>query len=224
MKLPPAARYSLAAVAFLTPAAWLLMLLACVKYGSDWPATCQPVNYAAAPLAVAAGVWAVMGVVYLRRAYRRATKGMWRRVNPGGWRVMERVVRVAWGSEDDPPGLIAGEARFERRRWLIPCPNGQDVWVDRAEFWRWLRDGVEPLHATLPPGHSAISKRHWRGRKFQGRKLQEGDVLAFREILKAIKAVDYRTKDARSMYYIPAAGAVWGRVEEFEKIQESEVY
>lgn len=223
MKFPPAARYAAAAVAFLVPTAWALMLLGCVKYGVDWPATCEPVNYAAAPLAVGAGVWAVMGVVYLRRAHRRATKGMWRRVQLGGWHSFERAVRVAWGSEEDPPGLIAGETRFERRRWLIDAPNGQRVSVDRVRFWHWLME-VDRLQSGLPPGQSAISMRRWRGRKFEGEKLSEGEVLAYREILKAVGAVGYRTADARSMYYLVGAGATWGRVEQFEKILESEVY
>lgn len=217
------AGYALAAVAFLIPAVWLLLGLSCLKYGDTWPQTCEPVNYGAAALGVGAGVWAVMGVVYLRRAHRRATKGMWRRVNLGGWKTLERAVRVAWASEDDPPGLIAGEIRFERRRWLIDAPNGQRVSVDRVRFWHWLME-VDVLQRSLEPGRSAISMRRWRGRKFEGEKLSEGEVLAYREILKAVRAVGYRTADARSMYYMPGVGAVWGRVEEFEKIMESEVY
>jgi hypothetical protein len=222
VKLSPVARYSLAAVAFLTPAVWLAMLLGCVKYGNVWPQTCEPVNFAAAPLAVGAGVAGVMGVIYMRRAHRRATKGMWRRVSLGGWKSfehrLETVKALAWGSEDEAPGLITGEGRFERRRWLVPVKNGQRVWVDRAEFWVWLRDQVEPLAATLPPGHSAIASRLWK------KKLGEGKYLAYCAILEATKRCEWPTGEARSRRYVSRGGAVWSVVEEFEKIMKSEVY
>lgn len=224
MTLPTPARYSLAAAVFLTPASWLLLGLGCLKYGETWPQTCEPVNYAAAPLAVGAGVSLWFGALYWWRAHRAATRRMWQRVHLGGWQTMELVKRIAWGSEEEPPGLIAGETRFERRRWLVPVPNSRRrVSVDRWRFWQWLVE-VDKLQRALPPGESAIAIRRWKGETFKGRKITEGEILAFREILKAIQAVDYTTDDARSMYYVPGQGAVWGRVEEAERVMESEVY
>lgn len=226
----PVTRYALIAIAFLTPGAWLALALGCLKYGDAWPQTCQPVNYAAAPLAIGAVVGLWFGLVYLRRAHRRATHGQWRRAFIPGLRTLESATEAVWMTgkkvlawSDEPGDLITGEMRFERRRWLIHCPNGQRVHVDRAEFWRWLQ-AVEKIAAGLPPGQSAVSMRRWRGQVFEGRILSEGDVLAFREILRAVGALEWRTGDYRSMRYVACAGAVWGRVEAMEQVQESEGY
>jgi hypothetical protein len=218
------ARYALWSIAFLTPAAWLAMLLGCVKYGADWPSTCEPVNYAAVPLAIGALVAAWFGVVHLRKAHRTATRGWPRRiVGPWAWRTLAHGVKAVWEGGEEPGLMIVGEVRFTRRRWLIPVANGQTVLVDRVRFWHWL-EAVDALQRTLPPGQSAISMRRWKNKKFEGLKVSEGEVLAFREILKAVGAVEYRTRDARSMYYVAGQGATWGRVEAYEKLQESEEY
>lgn len=208
------ARYAALAVAFLTPATWLAMLLGCVKYGDTWPQTCEPVNFAAAPLAIGALVLLPIGLTYVERARRRASKGMWLR-GLGLGRSFERVAKMIWGSELGPGAAIVGEARFTRRRWLIPVANGQRVWVDRREFWLWLNE-VEALHRRLPPGESAIGERIWKP------KLKEGRYLAYCRILEAVGRCEYPTDDPRSRRYVP--GLAWSACESFELIQESEEY
>lgn len=215
-RLPPAARYACAAIAFLVPSVWLLMLLACVKFGDDWPAACEPVNYPAAALAIGLLVFGSLGLTYLERARRRARKGMWQKVaGPGaGWgKLFERTVRVVWGSEEESPGLIAGEMRYQRRGWYIDVKSGRRVWVDRRQLWEWLYQ-VEALVAAQEPG--PISERRWQ--PIIGRDLW----LAYMEILEAVGAVEYPTDDVRSRRYRP--GGAWSRVEEFEKLRPSESY
>lgn len=214
------ARYALWAVAFLTPAAWLGLLLTCVYRPG---AACEPANFAAAPLAIGAGAGLWFGLLYWRKAHRHATRGWWQRIaGPGAWKEFRHGVKSLWEGEEESPAIV-GELRFTRRRWRVKAPNGQIVLVDRVRFWHWL-DAVDALQRQLPPGHSAVAIRKWKNKKFEGLTVSEGEILAWREILKAVGAVEYRTRDARSMYYIVGQGAVWGRVESYEAIQASEVY
>lgn len=223
--MPPVIRYSLLSLAFSIPAVWVLTLSGCLLW-TDVAVCGSPYLYPLTALGVIALTLAPLGLTYAERARRKASRGMWHKVSTGTRfeqlaAVWQDAGRIAWGESESE--AITGEMRFERRRWLIDAPNGQRVYVDRQYFWRWLQ-AVDRLQRELPPGQSALSMRRWKGRVFEGTRLAEGDVLAFREILKAVGAVDYRTNDARSMYYVPGAGYVWGRVEEFEKTQKSEVY
>lgn len=216
-------RLTLLSLAFTAPAAWAVTLAGCLL----WPgvAVCGlPYLYPLVTLGVIVLTLAPLGLTYSERARRKASRGMWQRaaVTGGTFASVKEVVSGLWG-DGDQGAAIVGEVRFERRRWSVDAPNGQRVYVDRARFWRWLQ-AVDKLQRELPAGQSALSMRRWKGRTFEGARLGEGDVLAFREILKAVGAVEYRTHDARSMYYVVGPGAVWGRVEEFEKIQKSEVY
>lgn len=221
-RLPLLASYALTSIALLVPAVWLVMLLACVKYGDDWPATCEPVNYAAAVPATAALVLLPLGLIYRERAHRRASRGMWQKVGGGtgelgSWGAkLERTVQYLWGSEIEPPAtLISGEMRYEKRGWYLAVKSGRRVWVDRREFWLWL-EKVETLVPKMEAGESAIGERRWQS--MLGRDLW----LAYMDILEAVGAVEYPTDDLRSRRYKP--GSPWGRVEEFEKLRPSERY
>jgi len=228
MTFSPVIRYSLLSLVFTIPAAWALLTGGCLL----WPLAevCSlPYLYVLAALGVVVLTIAPLGLTYLERARRKASRGMWRKVGGLSGASFERAVdgiwsagqRIAWG--DSEGEIITGEMRFERRRWIIPVRNGQVVYVDRRVFWRWL-ERVEALAHSLPPGESPVGMRRWRGRVVEGQRLREGDVLAFHEILAAVGRFEYATPDARSRRYVSRPGAVWGAVEEYEKVQRSEVY
>lgn len=222
MTLSPVIRYSLLSLAFTIPATWAMTLGGCLTW-PDAPACGLPYLYPLAALAVIALTLAPLGLTYAERARRKAGRGMWRKVGGLGGVRFEQVwsagQRIAWGDSE----IITGEMRFERRRWLIPVKNGQAIYVDRRVFWRWL-ERVEALAQSLPPGESPVAMRRWRGQVVEDCRLREGDVLAFHEILAAVGRFEYPTPDARSRRYVSRPGAVWGAVEEYEKVQKSEVY
>lgn len=230
MTLSPVIRYSLLSLTFTVPAAWALLTGGCLL----WPRAevCGlPYLYVLAALGVVVLTIAPLGWTYLERARRKAGKGMWRRggVPGGGVSSVKSAFKALWDEEhrigwgESSGEIISGEMRFERRRWLIPVRNGQVVYVDRRVFWRWLEQ-VEALAQTLPPGESPVGMRRWRGQVVEGQRLREGDVLAFHDILAAVGRFEYATPDVRSRRYVSKPGAVWGAVEEFEKVQRSEPY
>lgn len=226
-QLPPAARYACAAIAFLTPAAWLALAGACIRW-PEWALACEPVSYGLAPLVIGAGVLGVMGLNYLDRAFRRSRKGMWQRHagGPGWGRALQLNTKaIVWGNADGDEAQyqITGEMRFARRRWTIHVKNGQRVHVDRRTFWLWLEQ-VEALAATLPAGRSPVSRRQWEGKVVDGQVIREGDLLAFWYILETTGRFAYPRADARSRRYVAGGGAAWAVCEEFEKVQESEEY
>jgi hypothetical protein len=213
--------YTLAAVIFTVPTAWLATHAACIVYETArlcyWPGLYPLVTTLAAMLVVAP-----VGLIYGERARRRAAKGMWQKVPgsgfgvQGGWlTTLERTAKVIWGSDPtgEPPELITGEMRFDRRGWYIEVKSGRRVWVDRWDLWQWLAR-VEALARKLPAGESPIGERRWQ--PVIGRDLW----LAYMDILEQVGAVEYPTDDLRSRRYVP--GQPWGRVEEFEKVRGSE--
>lgn len=214
MTLSPVIRYSLLSLAFTIPAAWAVTLAGCLLWPGA-PVCGLPYLYPLVTLGVIVLTLAPLGLTYSERARRRASRGMWQK--PRGIK-LEWATSGLWGNagETDHPALLTGP---RRRRWgPITVKNGQRVYVDKNEFYFWLRDEVEPLAKKIKPGESAISGRYWKPR------LGEGLYLAYVEILDAVGATRYVTDDPRSRQYVPSVGAVWGRIEAYEAIVRSEEY